>query len=68
MGRDKKSCNKTCCITFISCEDVGKNGLTIDKPGYYKFAANISFRPERVNISAITVTASNVTIDLCNKN
>lgn len=41
-----------------------KNGIILDKPGVYKFEENINFYPTVERTTAITITASNVVLDL----
>jgi len=43
------------------------NGIKITKSGKYKFKEDIVFSPTQENKAAITICASNVTLDLCQK-
>jgi hypothetical protein len=61
-GRCKK--NRVNWITQHDFRGKGKNGIIIDQPGEYRLKENISFKPTRPNVQAITITASNVVLDL----
>lgn len=41
-------------------------GIVIDSPGTYTFADNLVWNPKPTACSAITIKASNVTLDMCN--
>lgn len=64
----KRKCKKMCGDYFLITErdlrDEGENGLNINKSGKYRLAENIVFRPTQPNVQAITITASNVVLDL----
>ena len=56
-------CKSVTCITKqMFCKD--KNGLIISHPGVYKLAENIKFKPHEQRTTALTITASNVILDL----
>ncbi len=67
--QDHKRCkctkeSRVHCITKEDFRGKGKNGIIIDKPGEYRLKENISFKPTKNNVQAITITASNVILDL----
>ncbi len=60
-------CAKECRVHCISQSDFdhrGKNGIIIDEPGEYRLKENIFFQPNHSNVQAITITSSNVILDL----
>jgi len=56
--------NQGCVATIITAAQVGTTGYTINQPGTYILADNILFAPAIAGSSAITINASNVTLDL----
>lgn len=52
---------------FICQKDVGRSGLIISTPGYYRLKENIEFNPNADFLAAITIQSSNVTLDLNGK-
>lgn len=70
-GKSKLDCilKKLCCQSpiCITQRDVGPQGLTIVKPGYYCLKENIIFTPISDGIPAITIDSDNVVLDLNGK-
>lgn len=60
----KKDKTKTYIINQCSFNGETANGIIIDKPGVYKFVENVNFEPTVERTTAITITASNVVLDL----
>ncbi len=63
-GKKHKNCDGSIIITECDFRDKGRNGIIIDKPGKYRLGETITFRPTKQNVQAITITASNVVLDL----
>ncbi len=51
----------------ICQRDIGPTGLVITQAGYYRLKENIEFNPNADFLAAITIKASNVTLDLNGK-
>ncbi len=51
-------------ITQKDFEGKNRNGILLTKPGHYMLKSNICFKPNKVGAAAITISASNITIDL----
>ena len=55
------------CVQLISQKDFkgyGRNGIILDKPGTYRLKEDICFKPQHKGTTAITIAASDVTLDL----
>ena len=63
-GKKHKNCDGSTIITECDFRDKGRNGIIIDKPGKYRLGETITFRPTKPNVQSITITASNVVLDL----
>ncbi len=65
----KKKPIRTCSSTIrLICQStIGTHGLVIDEPGQYCLAEDIQFSPFSDATHAITISASNVTLDLNGK-
>lgn len=51
-------------ITQCSLNGKGRDGFTIDQSGEYHLKESIVFNPKHANTQAITITASDVTLNL----
>lgn len=60
----EKKCDQFIHITKDDFTGKGKNGIIINRPGKYRLCSNISFKPTKPNVQAITITASDVVLDL----
>ncbi|MCE5317691.1 MAG: hypothetical protein LLG04_10115 [Parachlamydia sp.] len=57
-------CDQVTFITQADFQGAGKNGIIIDQPGKYRLCESITFAPTKRNVQAITITASDVVLDL----